>query len=122
MPENKVVSTFRLPAVIQKPVDDPPTSYGWKKQWAKPGDPLTSDKFNDMLNTLAETHGDVDEKLEQFRQENRGLLETSIEVLSKRLKESEERNSELEQLVSARDKRIEALVDIIINKLGGEVG
>ena len=66
--------------------------------------------------------GEWDEELQQALAEKDSLLVASVDVLSKRLKEAERRNQELETLITNKDERIMRLVDIIIHKMGGSDG
>lgn len=58
-------------------------------------------------------------ELNEVLAEKDSLQAASIQVLTKRNEHANHRVQQLEALVDAKDERINKLVDIIINKLGG---
>lgn len=59
------------------------------------------------------------DELQRALEEKDSLLAASVKVLTKRLRAAEQRNQQLEELVTNKDERIMKLVDIIIKKMGG---
>lgn len=91
------------------------------KAWLKDGDSFLAYDFNKVLEDVSNHREELTEVEKRLETKQRGLFEVGIEVMSKRLKEAEERNADLERQLAKKDEQIEKLVDIVINKLGGVV-
>lgn len=76
---------------------------------------VSSGELGNFSSQVSEWH----EELQKALSEKDSLLAASVQVLTKRLKEAEDRVQELEALVTSKDERIMKLVDIIIYKMGG---